>query len=114
MIVRVPIRTVSGLNVREHWSARARRVKRERYAVGMVLNPLPRPELPCDVALIRLGPGQRLLDDDNLRAALKGCRDEVARWLGVDDASPMVRWHYAQERSHEWAVCVLVRDVGSW
>lgn len=114
IIVRVPIRTSRGLNAREHWAARARRVKAERWAVGMVLNPLPRPQLPCDVALVRLGPVQRFLDDDNLQGALKAVRDEVAVWLGVDDASPLVRWHYGQERSHEWAVAIFVRDVGSW
>jgi hypothetical protein len=102
MIV-VPIRTVGGLNARECWQARARRVKKERKAVAWALVGHRRPEFPCRVLLTRLAPSQGL-DDDNLRGALKGARDEVAKWLGVDDRhSHLVSYQYAQCRS-AWGV----------
>jgi len=41
----------------------------------------------------------RALDGDNLQSAFKAPRDEVARWLGVDDADPRVVWRVAQERT---------------
>jgi len=56
----------------------------------------PRPALPCTVLMTRIAP--RKLDDDNLRGAFKAVRDQVAAWLGVDDADPRVTWAYAQER----------------
>jgi hypothetical protein len=95
--------------MREHHHTRARRVKRERYAVGMVLNPLPRPALPCVVVLVRHSPGTTELDDDNLRGALKAVRDEVARWLKVDDADPMVQWVYHQRTRVAWGVTVMAQ-----
>ena len=39
---------------------------------------------PCTVTLTRVAPSSGL-DDDNLAGALKGVRDEVAKWLRVDD-----------------------------
>lgn len=101
----VPLRTVSGLNAREHWRARARRVKAERQAVAAMLwaNCMP-PAFPCTVLLTRIAPSNGL-DDDNLAGALKGVRDEVAKWLGVDDRhSEIVRYRYAQRRGREWGV----------
>lgn len=52
------------------------------------------PKPPAVVNLTRIGP--RVLDGDNLQRALKAIRDEVALFLGVDDASPLVEWKYAQ------------------
>jgi hypothetical protein len=48
------------------------------------------------VKLTRVAP--RALDDDNLRGALKSVRDGLASWLKVDDATPLVRWEYGQEK----------------
>jgi len=96
MTLTLPIRLKSSLNQREHWAKKAKRVKAERDATAWVLGSRPRPALPCTVLLTRIAP--RTLDDDNLRGAFKAVRDEVARWLGVDDADPRVRWEYAQER----------------
>lgn len=102
----VPLRTVSGLNVREHHMARHRRVKAEREAVAWKLGAKRDVPLPAVVTLTRVAPS-RGLDDDNLRGALKGCRDQVAAWLGVDDRDPLVQWNYGQERG-EWSVRVEV------
>ncbi|MGL4648060.1 MAG: hypothetical protein ACRC1H_01530, partial [Caldilineaceae bacterium] len=97
------LQTAPGLNVREHWRARSTRVKRERNAVASALVGLPRPALPCTVLLTRMAPSSGL-DDDNLPGALKGVRDEVAKWLGVDDRHRhIVRYAYSQRRA-AWGV----------
>jgi hypothetical protein len=99
----VPIKTVSGLNVREHWRARARRVRGEREATATLLHGHPVPALPCVVLLTRVAPSNGL-DDDNLPGALKGIRDQIAHWIGVDDKhADTVRYRYAQRRG-PWGV----------
>lgn len=95
----VPIATRSP-NKREHWGARARRVRTERAAVFGALRGLDAPlALPLVVTLTRIG--ARRLDGDNLQGALKGVRDGVAGFLGVDDADPRITWRYAQEMTRE-------------
>ena len=89
----LPIPTVSEANVREHWSRKARRAKAQRSAAFFYVRKHP---LPCVVTLTRVAP--RVLDDDNLRGALKAVRDGVADRLGVDDGSPEVEWRYGQRR----------------
>jgi len=102
MIV-IPLRTVSGLNVREHWRARARRVKAERDATAWLLRPVTKPPTPCVVTLTRVAPSGGL-DDDNLPGALKGVRDQIAEWIGVDDRKrEVVRYRYTQRRG-PWSV----------
>lgn len=91
--VTLPVKTVSEMNQRGHWSARARRMKSARFAAFALC---PAVALPCVVRLVRLSAGE--LDDDNLRSALKGVRDGVADRLGVPDNDPRVRWEYGQER----------------
>ena len=56
--------------------------------------------LPCVVTLTRMSP--RLLDDDNLRQAMKATRDGIADWLGVDDRSPLIRWEYDQKQASKY------------
>lgn len=103
-MILVPIRTVPGMNVREHWRARSSRVKSEREATAWQLSQWRRPALPLVVTLTRVGPSNGL-DDDNLAGACKAVRDEIAKWLGVDDRrSELVRYRYAQERAKEWGV----------
>lgn len=110
---------VRGPNEREHWHARARRVKQERAAVqGSALVQLKPDGLqalrhlakPLVVTFTRVG--VRLLDDDNLAGAIKGIRDEVAVLLGTGDApSAPVQWVYRQERG-EPSVRIEVRSAG--
>lgn len=108
LTVTIPIRTVSALNVREHWRARHRRVNVERQATGWVLSTHRPPILPVTVTLTRVGPSNGL-DDDNLRGAGKGIRDEIAKWLGVDDRDPRVFWRYDQRRGREWGMEVHIQ-----
>lgn len=94
---RIAVQTISAANAREHWAKKASRVATERSAVWatwiQALRPTVKP--PATVDLTRIGP--KALDDDNLRGALKGVRDEIAlRVLKVDDADPRVVWNYHQ------------------
>ena len=99
----IPLRTGMGLNSREHFMARKRRVASERQAVAYVLGPQVKPALPLIVTLTRIAPSNGL-DDDNLAGALKAVRDQVAEWLGVDDRDrKTVRYEYEQERG-PWGV----------
>lgn len=103
MIV-VPIRTAPG-NPREHFAVRAKRVRKEREAVAWCVGPTQRPSVPCTVLLTRIAPSSGL-DDDNLARSLKGVRDEIAKWLGVNDRERnVVRYRYAQKRG-EWGVTI--------
>jgi hypothetical protein len=95
----VPVRAVSepNLSQREGWRARHGRAKRQRSAVWWALKPRAPLAPLLVVTLTRLG--AVAIDDDNLRGALKHVRDEVAAWLKLDDASPLVRWRYAQREA---------------
>lgn len=95
----VPIKLPSLANTRLHWRSMAALKKRQRLAVycqmvaskgrGEML-----PKLPHVITITRVGP--RKLDDDNLAAACKYVRDQIAAIVGVDDGSPMYTWRYAQ------------------
>lgn len=106
----LPLRTLGPNGSHGHWSALARRRKRERRVAGMLA---PKHPLPAVVTLIRLSAGE--LDDDNLRFALKGVRDGVADRLGVDDRDPRVRWEYGQEtcRRGEFGVRIEIKPQGA-
>lgn len=111
MIAVVPIRTGTGMNAREHHMARSRRVKSERLQTAYVLLSHRRPSLPCTVLLTRIAPSNGL-DDDNLAGALKGVRDQIAEWLGVDDRHrDRVAYRYAQERG-PWGVRISFQPAG--
>lgn len=116
----IPLRTGLGLNSREHWATRAKRVKTERFAVFVAF---PRDWLgeaaavfgpakpgPWLVTLTRGSSGT--LDDDNLRGSLKACRDEVARLMGLDDRDPRVVWRYEQVKlpRGSWGVIIRLQD----
>lgn len=97
MTVTIPIRTVSEANTREHHMARHRRKKAQQKVVSDWLRAFggEPPPLPVVVTLTRLG--ARRLDSDNLAGAMKHAQDAIAKWLGVDDGSHLVRWVYEQE-----------------
>jgi hypothetical protein len=131
----LPIRTVSESNARGHWATRARRAKPQRRAAGLAVRAVcppewvqrrPRPktasernlvpaigEAEChnvSVLLVRVAP--RLLDDDNLRGALKAVRDGVADALGTDDRDPRVQWAYTQrQQSKTYAVEIHMKPT---
>lgn len=120
----IPIKTVSGLNHREHWRARATRVKTERNAAlaftrtHINLDKMVRPSgpgslirLPLFVELVRTKPHGPKLDSDNLQGSLKAIRDGIADAFGYDDGDETkLLWAYRQARG-DWGVLVLVRDA---
>lgn len=104
----VPVRTVAGLNAREHHLARSRRVKKERTTACIVVKSATRQfPLPVVVTMTRLSAGK--LDDDNIPGACKAIRDGIADAYGIDDAGPEIQWRYAQQRCSRGAFGVLVR-----
>ena len=116
MMVSVPIKTVSELNVVEHWAKRAKRAKEQRALTAMVLaNAAASGDitgaitLPALVTITRIAP--RELDSDNLAASQKHIRDGVADWLNVDDRHhERVAYQYKQRKGKpkEYAVEVLI------
>ena len=119
-----PLRTVTGMNVREHFRARARRVKAEHLitrahlSVAAQRGALALPRLiPLTVTLTRISNRARWLprkkcwqacDDDAVPPALKGVRDALAAWLGLDDGSELLTFRYAQDRGPALAVRVRI------
>ncbi len=101
-----PIRVVSAANARECWQARARRVKRERGQMRLMMRACfgdgakwePLEGVRLFVTLVRIAP--RMLDKhDGLPFAFKGHVDGIADWLGLDDADTRLVWMYRQERA---------------
>lgn len=91
----IPIKTASTANLREHPMAKYRRTKAQKKYSALIL---PAWKLK-PLAIVRMTRfGQRRLDDDNLRSALKSVRDGLAKKLRIDDATPLVRWEYEQEQ----------------
>jgi len=106
----LPLKTQSTSNLREHWAAKAKRMKPQRDGACLMVKSKIR-ELGSTrlvVLLTRIAPLE--LDDDNLRGALKAVRDGVASALRVDDRSPLVRWDYGQRKGepHQQEVEVLI------
>jgi len=105
MIYRLPIKTVTGLNAREHWTTRHRRVSNEKAMTALVIRSVP---IPCTVTMTRLSASE--CDDDNLQGAMKAIRDQIAKTAGVDDGPRgPIKWAYAQEKVKRGEFGVLVR-----
>ncbi len=102
LTVRVPQLVGIGVNAarREHHMARARRVKRERADVALVLSQFEAPVFGLDarvvVTLTRCAPHR--FDSDGAVHAMKGVRDEVARWMGVDDGDDRIEWRVERKK----------------
>lgn len=116
MIFDIPIRTVSGMNSREHWRKRTKRVKAERHATLAAIHAAGLGDWQCIrpvvVTLTRIGPTNGLDPFDNLPSSLKGCVDEIASWLGVDDRKDdRVKYECKQERGPKWLVRVEIREA---
>jgi len=109
--VTLRMRTVSTLNAREHWSARARRARFERQLAYFTLlgTRAKAPAGRVKVTLTRLAaPRGRVLDSDNLHGSLKAVRDGVADWLQRQDNDPGIEWHYVQAKGPQWGVAIQV------
>lgn len=112
LCIKIPIRTVSELNQREHWAVRAKRNKSQQQAVGLFLNTCKPIRVPADVWLTRIAP--RNLDQGNLEASFKHVQDAVAKWLGVDDGDrDNVIWRYDQRKGKPKEYGVIIEIFGS-
>lgn len=114
LVVEIPIRLVSEANRREHWAAKAKRVKHQRTMVGLVMAAhlaASRIVPPCVVTLTRIAPRQ--LDSDNAVSSLKATRDGLSDALGIDDRDARVAWLYGQRRgkARQYAVVIEVRPA---
>ncbi len=90
----------SNPNGREHWAAKARRVKGERFRTRLALAKYIPPYVGKAVTVTLTRCALRLVRDrDNLIAQMKACQDEVARWLGRDDSDPLVTWVVEQQKA---------------
>lgn len=99
--VTIPMKIVNEGNCRDHWTVKARRVKRQKWAIKAYLGSC-HASIPCHVHLTRLGPLK--CDWDNMVYTLKAARDAVADFLipnlrpGMADSDPRIVWSYAQEK----------------
>lgn len=112
MTITVPgLVVVSEANQRCHWTVRANRFASQKATLLVALTSVGWAKSPpfdrAEVTLTRLG--GRGLDSDNLAGSFKAVRDALADWLGVDDGSDRVAWHYGQRPGGERGVCVSVR-----
>ncbi len=109
------LHTVSEANARDHHHVKARRVQVQRQTTWAQLAASERnPDCYQRPRVVLTRVAARLLDDDNLRSALKAVRDAVAGWLGLDDGprSP-ITWSYRQEttKSPLWSVRIEIEEV---
>ncbi|VTU38369.1 hypothetical protein H4CHR_04408 [Variovorax sp. PBS-H4] len=112
--ISVPLKTGNGLNDREQAMARHRRVKSERAAVQWLLNGKPTPAGSVYALMVRVSPSSKGLDKDNLQGSLKAVRDQIATWLGRDDADgKTITWDYGQRpgKKGEWAVEIHLTET---
>jgi hypothetical protein len=110
----IPMKLVSFTNKGEHWAARHKRNKTQKREIWVrFVNDKPEIEFPCFIVLTRNGP--QMLDDDNLIAAFKSIKDEIANQLipglapGRADASSDILWHYKQKKSKIYSIDVVIK-----
>jgi hypothetical protein len=87
------------------------KIARKSAVKAAIIHSLPdmRFPLPVVVRLTRIG--QKRLDDDNLRPALKAARDVVSAWLGLrDDSDPRVRWEYGQKAGYVGGCLIRIKS----
>lgn len=110
--IKLPLRLVSELNQREHWTVRKKRAGQQRPLVRLMLakERLWPVELPARVTITRIAP--RALDDDNAAGSAKHVRDGVADALGVDDRTNLVVWEVQQRRGKPKEYAVEIRVEG--
>lgn len=117
-----PIHIIPETNQRDHWGAKARRVKAQRAVAAMLTRLALRkvtPQIlmcPATVTLTRIiGYRGRPLDGhDNRRAAFKAVVDGIAEALQVNDGDEaLVRWEYApEEKGSDWAIRIRIEKRG--
>lgn len=118
MIFYIPYRLKSEANLCEHWTARARRHRKERTLIALYMRNKDYP-VPCVVSLTRISP--RSLDLDNVIAAFKNFRDVVSDFIlsegknscGRNDSNSNINFTYHQEvgKPKEYAVKIEIMPL---
>ncbi len=116
----LPIRTKSEQNCRDHWRVVSKR-KREHHAITAAVlagvSPLARDWLksmrrPLRITLTRLGPVA--CDSDGATSGSKFLRDEIARWLQIDDGDDAAAiWDNAREVAPCYGVRVRIESAAT-
>lgn len=112
LTVIIPVRLQTESNTNGHWAPKAARAKIQKLTVRQVLggfSPLMRASLPLVVTLVKVGPGTKKMDSDNLPSSAKHVRDAVAEIVGVDDGrDDVVEYRYAQRRGPSHCVEITI------
>lgn len=119
--VTLSLRLQSEANMRDHWSAKARRTKEQRDIVKMALwrycqpirNRIDAWNGPISIVITRIGP--RALDKDNAYRSAKAVTDGIADALKIDDGDDRLHWkvHQKKGRSNEYAVNIYITPLPS-
>jgi hypothetical protein len=95
--MKFPIKTVSEANQREHWAVRGKRKTKQQRDFSLLFRQWrPAITLPATIRFTRFS--IKLMDSDNLAGSFKHVRDQLAKEIGIDDGSPLIRFEYAQEQ----------------
>jgi len=110
VVAHFPMKTVSEMNQRCHWSVRHKRFKAQKEAAWAELKAVRMipPVVPLVVELTRVSPRRVNLDDDNLVSAMKAIRDGAALYLKVDDGDPRIQWKYSQRPGQGYFVTITI------
>lgn len=118
--INLPIKLVSELNLREHWTKKSKRHEKLRKIINIAFLTHKRHiTLPCCVTLTRIGP--RELDYINFIGCLKSLQDYVADQIipglamGRADGDPRIEWKYTQEKGlpKQYACRILIETKAS-
>jgi hypothetical protein len=107
----------SEANQRCHWAVRKRRFDTQNLALRAVIGEAGMCEW-LDGMGLRVRQGEsvvvtwthigRRMDSDNLAGSMKALRDELAKWLAVDDGDERITWVYRQEQGSTPGVRVRI------
>lgn len=112
----LPIKTVSEANMREHWAAKHKRHKQQRYDAFMLCRAAFGHSTFTGtqrvlIELTRLA--TRKLDRDNLYGSGKSVVDGICDWLGIDDGDKLFTLSYSQDfksKSNELQLRITIND----
>lgn len=128
-IWKLPIRTVSEANRKEHWTVSSRRHRSQQFFVKHALKAQCCDiVLPCTVLMVRLS--ERQLDvSDNLPMSFKWIKDQIADCIfykekktyldkkgkvrelkGRNDDHEAITWQYGQEKSKVYGIRLEITD----
>ena len=105
----LPLKLPSLANARLHWRALDKIKRSQKDAVTAWMRHRQFPPLPVVVTITRIG--KRRLDGDNLQAAAKYVRDQIAAIYETDDGSDLFVWRYEQRLGETYAVEIDIEPV---